>query len=58
MKTADIRLAIKKFNAEKLDNRKTLRTSFNEHKNYSTALLELQRRAGIVSTKQMMDIME
>ena len=58
MKTADIRLAIKKFNALKGEERKVVRESFDQHKLFSQALLELQRRTGIISTKQMMQIMK
>jgi len=58
MKTADIRNAIKKFNALEGNERAIVRESFNKHKLFTEKLLELQRRGGILSTKQMMNIMD
>ena len=58
MKTADIRNAIKKFNALEGNERKVVRKSFNEHKLFTEKLLELQRRGSILSSKQMIKIMD
>ena len=58
MKTADIRNAIKKFNALEGNERVVVRESFNKHKLFTEKLLELQRRGSILSSKQMMKIMD
>ena len=58
MKTADIRNAIKKFNALEGNERIVVRESFNKHKLFTEKLLELQRRGSILSSKQMMKIMD
>ena len=58
MKVADINSAIKKFNALGGDEKIVAREAFKKHRLYTQTLLELQRRGGILSTKQMMKIME
>lgn len=58
MKTADIRAAIKDFNALKGNERKVIRQAFEEHKQFTRTLLELQRRAGIISKKEMNTILK
>ena len=58
MKTADVTNAIKKFNALEGNERSVLRESFKKHKDFTRYLLELQRRGGILSSKQMLKIMD
>ena len=57
MKTADITSAIKRYNSLTGENRKVLKDSFEKHKLFTEKLLEIQRRGGILSTKQMEEIL-
>jgi hypothetical protein len=57
MKTVDINAAIKKFNSLTDEDREVTKLAFKKHNEFSRALLELQRRAGILSSKQMEDIL-
>ena len=56
MNTTDINAAIKKFNALKGEDRQILDVAFNKHKSLSDAMLELQRRNGLLSVEQVSKI--
>ena len=56
MNTTDINAAIKKFNALKGEDRQILDIAFNKHRSLSDAMLELQRRNGLLSVEQVSKI--